>query len=96
MYHSIISREGLLREAIKFESWTFLEKQFSSQAKELAQWRKAKQRKDLLLEARPFNKPLEELKIEQLSKRFPMFNEDAVPGPVIKNWISYPLECGLE
>ena len=84
MCHSIIFREELLREAIKFESWTFLEKQFSSQAKELAQWRTAKQRK-----VKPREKSLEQLKIWQLSRKFPMFNEDAVSGPVLDNWSSH-------
>ena len=84
-----IFREGLLREAIKFESWTLLEKQFRSQAVEQAQWRTARQFAALLVGARPLNKPLDQLKIWQLSMKFPMFNEDAVPGPVLKNWYLY-------
>ena len=89
MLRKIVFREGLLGEAVKFESWSFLEKQFSSQAKEQAQWKKAKLMADHLIGARPLNKPLEQLKIWKLSRRFPMFNEDAVPGPVLKDCISY-------
>ena len=69
----------MLKDAIKFEKWDFLEEQISGNSGEKRQWleAKAKVAQDRASRRRPGDL---ESKVYKLSRQFPMFQEDSIPS----------------
>ena len=69
----------MLKDAIKFEKWDFLEEQFSGNPREKRLWleEKAKVAQDRASKRGTGNW---ETKVYKLSRRFPMFQEDSIPS----------------
>ena len=81
-----------MKDVIQFEEWNFLEEHFVQNNEERQQWTRAKREKDQ--ETAEWNAVkatrLQETKIYDLSRKYPAFNEDALPTykmeGVIKNY----------
>ena len=79
----------MLKDAIKFENWNFLEEHLSGNPGEKRQWLEAKAKVARDRASRRGTGDLES-KVYKLSRQFPMFQEDSIPSVkmdvVNSNW----------
>ena len=77
-----------MEDAIKFENWSFLEIYYSFYSEEKRKWLKAKAKaaKDRASKTRT---GIKKSRVYQLSRRFPMFQEDSIPSVNMNDVISW-------
>ena len=83
-----------MQAATKFERWDFLESHFSSiEASENKTEDEEEEEEEEKIQDDRLADCLRTSKLFQLSRLFPMFNDDAIPSPKLDNVVDYDFGC---